>query len=192
MVAMTKGERTELGQLIRKREKVMKAQARERSSALLAEFEAQSAKIHHWDEDEIWAKAKEEAEIAVSAAQRIIAKRCKALGIPEEFAPGVQFFWHGRGHNAAADRRAELRTAAKRKIEHLEAEAITKIERMSLEAQEEVVANGLESAAAKAFLQAMPKLEALMPPIAVGEIQSLVEAQAAQRRKALSDYSSFN
>ena len=37
--AMTKGERTELGQLIRKREKVMKSQAQERSAALIAEFD---------------------------------------------------------------------------------------------------------------------------------------------------------
>ena len=39
---MTKSERAELTQLIRKREKLMKSQAQERSALLLAEFDARS------------------------------------------------------------------------------------------------------------------------------------------------------
>lgn len=191
-MGMTKGERAEMGQIIRKREKVMKAQARERSAALIAEFEAQSAKIHHWDEDAIWASAKAEAEKAVQQAQAVIEQRCTALGIPKEFAPGVNFFWHGRGHNAAADRRSELRLAAKKKIEALETEAVTRIERLSLEAQEQVVRSGLESQAARDFLDAMPKIEALMPPVQVGEIQSLLDARTKERRGAISYSGEYN
>lgn len=187
MSAMTKGERTELGQLIRKREKVMRAQAQERSAALLAEFDVQSAKIHHWDEDAIWARAKDEAEKAVEEARLSVAARCEKLGIPVEFAPTLQLTWYGRGHNAVADRRAELRRAAKSKIDALEKEAITKIERLSLEAQTQVIASGLESEAAKTFLNSMPSMDALMPPVEIGEIQSLIEAKHAERRHAL-DY----
>jgi hypothetical protein len=182
---MTKGERAELGLLIRKREKVMKATARERSLALLAEFDAASAKIFHYDEDPVWQKAQAEAAAAVKAAQEVVEQRCATLGIPAEFAPSLNFYWSGRGHNAVADRRQELRRAAKSRIEAIEAEAIAKIERLSLEAQTEVVANGLESQAAKSFLQHMPSVEALMPSVPVTEIQSLVEAQRAKQRREI-------
>lgn len=187
MSSMTKAERSELGQLIRKREKVMKSQAQERSAALLAEFDQQSAKIHHWDDDAVWQRVKEEAEAAVEAARVTIAERCEALGIPAEFAPTLGMTWYGRGHNAVADRRNELRRAAKSKIDALEKEAITKIERMSLEAQTQVIASGLESEAAKTFLNSMPSMDALMPPVEIGEIQSLLDAKRAERRGAI-DY----
>lgn len=183
MAGMTKGERQELGQLIRKREKVMKAHAAERSAALLAEFDAQSAKIHSYDDDEVWKKAVEEAEQAVLAAQVAIAQRCKRLGIPEEFAPTIDMSWQGRGHNAVSSRRAELRRAAQSKISAIEAKAISEIEKMSLTAQTEVIASGLQSEAAKDFLGSMPSLEKLMPPVQFDEIQSLIEARRAQERQ---------
>jgi hypothetical protein len=182
MAGMTKGERMELSQLIRKRERVMKSQAQERSALLLAEFDAASAKIYHYDDDPIWQQVHAEAEKAIRDAQAAIAARCKELGIPEEFAPGLNIYWHGRGHNAVSERRAELRRAAKSRIQAIEKEAATKIERMSLEAQTEVVAQGLESDAAKRFLNAMPAMETLMPPIQIAEIQSLVEVQKRERK----------
>jgi hypothetical protein len=182
-MTMTKGERDQLLQLVKKREKVMKVKAQERSATLLAEFDAQSAKIHHWDEDAVWARVKAEAEAAIEKAQEAIAIRCRELGIPLEFAPGLQMFWHGRGHNAASDRRAELRRAAKSKLEAIEKEALSKIEALSLEAQTEIIAHGLESEAARAFLEAMPRLETLMPSVEVKEIQALVEARRQERRR---------
>lgn len=185
---MTKGERMEMGQLIRKREKVMKSQAQERSAALLAEFDAQSAKIYHYDDDPVWAKVEAEARQAVEAAQRAIHDRCKELGIPDEFAPSVAFQWYGRGHNAVALRRQELRRAAKSKIEALEREAITKIERMSLDAQTEVIASGLTSDAAKTFLNAMPSMDSLMPPIEIGEMQALIDKRHADSRREIGHY----
>jgi len=188
MAGMTKGERTELGQLIRKREKVMRAQAQERSAALLAEFDAQSAKIFSWDDDPVWTAAWAAAKSTLDQANLDISKRCEELGIPEEFRPQIGSAWIGRRDNAVADRRAELRRAAKSKIEALEKEAITKIERMSLEAQTQVIASGLESEAAKTFLEAMPAMDTLMPPVEIGEIQSLVESKRAQRRTALDYY----
>lgn len=179
---MTKGERQELGQIVRKRERVMKAQAQERSALLLAEFDASLAKIYSYDDDPVWKEAQVEAERAVTEAQDKIADRCQQLGIPREFAPGLNIFWHGRGHNAVADRRNELRRAAKSRIAAMEAEALTKIERLSLQAQTEVIASGLESDAAKTFLNSMPAMDALMPPIEIGEIQSLVEMRRTERK----------
>lgn len=184
-MAMTKGERDQLLQLIKKRERVMKVKAQERSATLMAEFDAQSAKIHHWDEDAVWARVKDEAEKAIEHAQIAIAARCSELGIPVEFAPGLQMFWHGRGHNAASDRRTELRRAAKSKVEAIEKEALSKIEMLSLEAQTQIIAHGLDSDAAKMFLESMPALETLMPSLHVGQIQELVAAKRAERHQYL-------
>ena len=126
MAAVTKSERQELMQLIRKRERVMKSQAQERSALLLAEFDAASAKIHHYDEDPVWQRATAEANKAVETAKLEVSARCAELGIPAEFAPCLSFNWYGRGQNAVAARRAELRRAAQSRIEALEREAITR------------------------------------------------------------------
>jgi len=181
-MTMTKGERDQLLQLVKKREKVMKVKAQERSAILLAEFDAQSAKIHHWDDDPTWAEVKAETDRAIEKAQIAIAARCSELGIPAEFAPGLQMFWHGRGHNGVAERRTELRRAAKSKVEAIEKEALSKIEQFSLEAQTQIIAHGLESEAAKLFLEQMPALEALMPPLDIEPIQQLVDSKLAERR----------
>lgn len=178
---MSRAERSELGQLIRKRERVMKSAASERSAQILAEFDRQSAAIYAYDDDAVWKKAAEAAKAAVADAQIVIEMRCKELGIPPEFAPGLSVGWYGRGQNAAADRRSELRRLAKSRIEAIEKEAVTKIERLSLTAQTEVIASGLESDAARNFLESMPALEKLMPQIDVGEVKALIDAKHAKR-----------
>lgn len=185
---MTKGERAELTSLVRKREKVMKSQATERSALLLAEFDAQSAKIYSFDDDPVWAAATEEVKAIVDIAREKIARRCKAIGIPVEFAPNINFYWEGRGHNAVSSRRAELRRAAKSRIDAMEKEAVTKIERLSLQAQTEILAQGLDTEAARRFLESMPTMDSLMPPVQIGEIQTLVETQRKDRRLSYDQY----
>lgn len=175
---MTKSERVELGQLIRKRERVMKSLAAERAAIMLAEFDAQSAAIYSFDQDETWAKAMQEAEKAVSDANKAVASRCQELGIPKEFAPSVAVGWMERGQNAVASRRAELRRMAKSRIAAIEKETLTKIERLSLIAQTEVIANGLESAAARQFLEKMPELESMMPTINAAELKQIQDAKS--------------
>lgn len=183
MSTITKAERAELLSLIKKRERVMKTQAAERSAVMLADFEAQAAKVYHFDEDEVWKRAYAEAEAAAREACDAIAARCQALGIPAEFAPGMQVYWHGRGQNAIAARRAELRRAAKARIDAIEHEALTRIECMSLEAQTELIAHGLQSDAAKSFLSAMSNVESLMPPLKFTDISALIEARHADQRR---------
>lgn len=170
---MTRTERQELGQLIRKRERVMKAQVAERGAAMLAEFENQVGSIYSYDQDETWAKAMQAAEKAVEDANKVVAERCKELGIPKEFAPSVAMGWMERGQNMVAKRRGELRLMAKSRIAAIEKEAIVKIERLSLEAQTEVVTNGLVTAAAKEFLERMPTLEVLMPALDARELKKI-------------------
>jgi hypothetical protein len=176
---MTKGERVELGQLIRKRERVMKSYAAERAAQMLAEFDRQSAQIFAFDDDQVWAKATDEAKRMVDKSNKVIADRCRELGIPEEFAPSLTFGWEERGQNQVAGRRSELRRMAVSKISAIEAETITKIERLSLTAQTEVLAHGMESDAAKSFLENMPALETLMPSLDAAALKTLQD----ERRK---------
>lgn len=181
---MTKGERTELSALIRKREKVMRSAIQERSAQMMADFDRQSAEIFKFDDDAIWKQATEAAAEAVKKANEIIAKRCKALGIPSEFAPGVSFGWYGRGENASSERRAELRRAARSKVDQLEKAAFVQIEKISLQAQTEVIESGLQSEAAKMFLEKMPKLDVLMPVIDAREIKALIDQRHAKRTQS--------
>lgn len=180
----TKQERTELLSVIRKREKVLKLHAAERSAALLAEFDVQCAQAYSFNRDEVWKSLAEEARAAVEHARDGIAKRCEELGIPKEFAPDMSVHWHGRGENAVKERRDELRRAAKSRIDLLEREAITKIERMSLDAQTQIVAHGLGDIA-RTFLDDLPSMDKLMPPIVVGDIQTLVEKRLLTERRYL-------
>jgi hypothetical protein len=173
---MTKGERTELGQLIRKQERVMKAAATERSAKLMAEFEQQMDESFSFNDDAIWKQAVDAAKVILAEGNRQIAKRSAELGIPPEFAPSLSFWWNDKGQNAVKSRREELRRIAKRKIEGMEAEARTKIEGMSLSAQTEVIAHGMKSESARAFLERMPSLDSLMPSVTQADISALLPA----------------
>lgn len=191
-MSMTKSERSELGQLLRKRERVMKAAARERSDQLIAEFDTQSAQIYSFDDDAVWKKAVEAAQEAANAAQKIIDRRCQEIGIPPEFSPGVQFGWYGRGQNAVASRRAELRRMAKSRIDAMEQETVVKIERLSLAAQTEVIANGLQSEASRAFLENLPSIDILMPAINPIEIKQLIESKHREKQNSYQTFSAVS
>ena len=176
---MTKGERDELLKLVRHRERVLKTAASQRSAHMLAEFERQCATIHHFNKDETWKAAMEQVQAAVDDAQRVVADRCKDLGIPEEFAPSIAVQWYGRGENAFKSRQAELRRVAKTEIEAIEARARAEIERLSLDAQTQIIANGLQSEAAQAFFNQLPSIDKLMPQVEF----AAVEQKITDRRK---------
>lgn len=105
---MTRSEREDLQRLIRQREKVQKSAAKERSAQLLAEFENQMSAMYRPDDDPIWEDAKQAAERDVAKAQKVIAARCREMGIPPDFAPELHASWYNRGMNAIRERRAAL------------------------------------------------------------------------------------
>ena len=72
---MTRSERTDLATLVRQRERLLKTLAAQRSAELMADVEAQLARIYHFDEDDTWAAAEEAAEEAMKEAQTEIAER---------------------------------------------------------------------------------------------------------------------
>ena len=175
MSKMTAAERNDLRSLIRQRARLMKAQTKERRLELQADFESQLSAKFSYDQDETWKAAYSAAKQAVTDARAVIAERCRGLGIPEAFAPDIDVHWYNRGENACEKRRAELRRAATTRLDAIEAAAKTEIERVSIEAQTELIADGLTSEAAKAFLEHMPSAETLMPLLDLRQVQGLLE-----------------
>jgi hypothetical protein len=169
---MTKTERTELMQWVRKREHVRKVMAEERAATVIAEGERQIAAIYYYDDDDdaVWKELVEAAKVAVTIAQEGIAKRAAELGIPRAFAPGFCAQWYERGENAVKQRRAELYRVLKSEADVQLKAAKVQIERESFELQTKVVTNGIESDAARAFLESMPSVEALIPEIDVKKL----------------------
>ena len=172
---MTSAERSDLRSLIRQRARLMKTQATQRSLELMAEFEVQLQTHFSFDQDEIWEAAYDEAEKAAQEASALIAQRCREMGIPEKFAPSLSFGWRGYGQNATKEARVDLRREAKARIVAMEAAAKTEIERISLESQTKLIADGLTSEGAQAFLEQMPSTESLMPVLELHRIQGLLE-----------------
>ncbi|MDR6303958.1 hypothetical protein GGQ85_001657 [Nitrobacter vulgaris] len=140
---------------------------------MIAEFDALSAKIYHYDDDKVWSEARKIAAQAVKDAQILIAARCLELGIPNEFAPDLNLHWYGRGQNSVKERRTEFRKAAVSKIAAVEKAALSQIEILSLDAQTGILSQCLESQAAKLFLETMPSIDQLMPSLSMDEVKSL-------------------
>jgi hypothetical protein len=182
MTAITRAEREDLQRLIRQREKVMKSAAEQRSAELLADFENQMGAEYAFDQDAVWAKAAETAGREVKRAQAQVAARCRELGIPDRFAPSLSLQWHNRGYDNLLDKRkAELRRMAKAQIAAIERKAIVAIEVSCLEAQTQLALDGCSSDAARAFVDALPKIEALMPRLAFAAVAGDADPPAAEQ-----------
>jgi hypothetical protein len=182
MNAMMKSEREDLQRLVRQREKVLKSAAKQRSAELLADFENQMGSEYSFDQDEIWEKAIKEVAPLVEQAQKKIAARCHELGIPERFAPSVSLEWRHRGYdNMVEKRRAELRRMAQAQVEAIERKAIVHIELSCLEAQTALATSGLASDAAKRFIEKLPSIETLMPPLSFAEIAGEADPPIAEQ-----------
>jgi hypothetical protein len=167
---MTKGDREALIRHLRRREAVAKTDAQRVASERLADVEQQLASIYQED-DEHWRTVTAEARRAVAAADAELARRCRELGIPEQFRPSLHLAWEGRGENWNKERRAELRRVAQTRIEAMRQEALATIARQSVAAEGAILTHGLESEAGRAILERLPTVEQLVPALDVGTIQ---------------------
>jgi hypothetical protein len=167
---MSSKERQELTSLARLRAKVARNAVEQREKELLADVEAQLSATFEFDE-EVWADITREAKEAVARADQQIAQLCRKRGVPEEFRPSLSIGWWERGENASAKRRAELRRLAQAKIAVFVATAKAAIEAKEAEIRTELIAGGLESSEARAFLESMPTAEHLMPRLAIGDLE---------------------
>jgi transposase-like protein len=167
---MSPVDRRNLERLARKRAKVATAMIGERVKVLRADVEDQLSAEYSFD-DELWAEVTRHAHAEVLKADKKIAEACRRLGIPEALRPSISVGWHGRGENALAGRRSELRKLAHARIDAAAESAKVAIEANLLEVETELIRDGLDSAEAAVFLNAMPTTEQLLPLVTVAELE---------------------
>src|SRR5688572_1182547 len=137
-------------------------------------------------EDESWKDITAEAKRLVANADAEIARRCRELDIPEELRPSLQLGWYRRGQNASRKRRTELRRVAQSRIAAMETQVRAAIERASVDVQTQLLAGGLETEAARVFLEAMPTIDALMPPLDAEAVAKALPWRSADQYGCLS------
>jgi hypothetical protein len=167
---MTRAERDDLAKVARLRAKVARTAVVQREAELLADVEEQLSAQYAFADD-AWAEITTGAAAAVAEADRQVAALCRERGIPEEFRPGLNLNWYGRGSNAVPARRAELRKVAQARIAAAGKGAKAAIEAREAEVLTELLAGGLTSQAARSFLESIPTAAALMPALQVRELE---------------------
>lgn len=169
---MNRTDRDDLLQICRMRVRLTKADVAAVAAERETQFAAQLAAAFDFDQGKIWKQAKAAAEAATCQAQKEIAQRCSELGIPRRFFPMLHLYWYDCGEFGAASRRAELTKVAHTRIEQLKKEARLEIERVSVDFQTRLLADGLELEDARAFLESMPAADQLMPAVTVEQMQT--------------------
>ena len=193
MPNMTKSERDDLQRLVRQREKVLKSNAKLRSTELIADFENEMAAQYAFDDDAVWEQATKAAEVVVAKAQMQAAARCQELGIPDRFAPRLGLKWHHTGYdNRLKERREELRRVAETRVEALEQRAKVDIEMASCVLQSDILIAGLTTEIARTFVESLPTVKSLMPALSYDElageadppvVEQLVSPNALRQRR---------
>ena len=181
---MSAAERGELGKLLRLRGKVAQADLRARGAEQLAIVEQQLS-ARYGAGHAAWAEVTAAAEAAVKAADAEIAERCKALGIPAAFRPGISLGWYSRGENAEASRRTELRMLAKAEIDARVKRAAVEVDRSVASLTGQLVAGAIQSADGRAFLDCLPSIDALLTPPSIEAIEAISANPAARRALGL-------
>ena len=174
-------EAHDLGQIIKDRAKVLRAHADEQAAACLADFEKKISATFAFDSDDVWKKAAEEAAKVIAEGNAKIAERCKNLGIPKEFAPGLHLSWSERGQNRTESRRTELRKLAISEIEAMKRAAITRIERQSLDLRTQVISMGVLSGEGRLFLESLAPVEEAMTGIDFAAIEAKMRESESKR-----------
>lgn len=174
---MSRADRGNLERLARKRAKVATSMIGERVKVLRADVEDQLSAEYEFD-DAVWADITRQAQAEVAKADAKVASICRAMGVAEHLRPSLTVGWQGRGENALASRRTELRRLAHTRIDAAAESAKVAIERSLLEVETGLIRDGLESAQAVKFIEAMPSPDELLSPVRVGEL----EPEAAHSR----------
>jgi hypothetical protein len=179
---MTRDEREGLQRLVRQREKVLKSAAKQRSAELLADFENQMGQQYSFDQDQVWAQARKLAQSVVDKAQAQVRARCRELGIPDRFAPGLRLRWHNTGYDNTIERRkTELRRMAQTQVAAIEQKAVVQIELSCFKAQEQLALASLTSDAARLFIEQLPSVETLMPKLSFAEVAGETDPPIAEQ-----------
>ena len=170
---MSSAERSELSKVVRIRSRLAKKEVDVLVARLLANVEQQLA-ARFSEDHKRFADVTAEARKVIEQSDKEIAKRSKEMGIPEQFRPGLELIWIGRGENAFKERRRELRAVAQTELEARGQDAKLAIDRAEAALLTEIMAEGLTSEAAKKFLERMPTPEQLMPKLLVSDLEKRV------------------
>lgn len=175
MVRMTSAERRELSTLANQRARLSKAMIAQRRAEVLADFEKQMAREYDWSEDGTWEEAVKLVEEVAAKATEMVEKRVAEMGIPKQFAPSLHVSgqWVRRGENITTGRRVELRRVATTRLDALEKQAKVAIDVALLNTQTQLLSDGLETDAARSFLESMPTADELLPRLDMSEIKQL-------------------
>lgn len=168
---MTRSEREELGKVVRLRARVTKASLDTLAADRRAQVEAELSAIHRADAEQ-WKEITAAAEKAVREAGRLIADICDQRGIRPAFRPALTLNWYGRGENASASRRAELRKLADTRIEADRKAGYQLVEAWAADKLTALVSGALTTAEARGFLELLPTPESLLPPVRVAELDA--------------------
>jgi hypothetical protein len=163
---MTKADQENCRSVVRMQARVLLEELAARAAEQLAAADAQLAAIYD-RQDDAWKEVHAEAKRVVDAADAAVAKRCRELGIPEDFRPGLSLGWYGRGENASKERRAELRKVAQSRVEAGKRRAAVAVHKWEAAALARLATGALESDAARDFLAGLPTAEALLPMLDV-------------------------
>ena len=159
---ITKGERTELRSLIRQRFKVLRAEVEARRAELAVELEERVA-AKFADEDKRWADAMFLIDEAAREANRKANDILRGLDIDAIDTSKEYLIVSNRGiTKPATERNVMVRNGTKRIDAQVKA-AYLQLDRQEAELLTRLVANGLESDEARAFLGEIPTVSALVP-----------------------------
>jgi hypothetical protein len=154
---MTKSERDQLSKLLEARARAANRVVEQRAAELEADVEAKLAATFEMY-DPKWKDLTAAADRVVRDADAEIAARCRALGIPEAFRPGLSLWLSGRGEKRGGD--ATGRASRYSRIDALAKAARHAIESQALDRVTKLALGTLASTEAKAFLASMPTVEA--------------------------------
>lgn len=168
MAEMTKGERTELKQLLRRRFKQLRTDVRARAQEQIAEIDRLIVERH---------RARDEERIQLENEARKFAGECSAkmLELFEEGGydltgvPGI--VWDFRRIHWGDDGRIEMRRAALSSVEATVADALSKLERQETDLLQRLVIDAIESDAAVAFIETIPSVGELVPAARLRELE---------------------
>jgi hypothetical protein len=176
---LNKSEIASLLQILRANVKGAKAAILSRAADLKAAYEIQLDTMYPPSGDPVWNAEYEAALAACEPHIRRIEQRCVELCIGTKFRPGLNPpSWSYGGQQLFKELRTERRRVAHAQIDaKLKADA-EEVERRSNQMQLEILSNGFVTDAAKAFLDKLPTIDQLVPPLRAEELESLIEGRS--------------
>jgi hypothetical protein len=165
--ALSASDRNTLIKILKARGEQAKRDVVERETILRAEVE-QNFHIEFSRRDDLWADVVAAVEEAEAAANVAIQARCAALGLPAEHVPTMHSNLYSRRYSK--EERTDLRVLADKRLKAMTAEAKGAIDRAVLDRTEQLLIGGLSSHEARAVIDAMPRVQELMPALSLDDL----------------------